>query len=47
MTVRLPADLYAWLRQEAFDGHTSQAALVIAALNIYRAQRANRAEETT
>ena len=39
MTVRLPADLYQWLRREAFDGHTSQAAIVVAALTIYRAQR--------
>ena len=39
MTVRLPADLYEWLRREAFDERTSQAAIVIAALTIYRAQR--------
>ena len=44
ITVRLPADLYQWLRREAFDEHTSQAAIVVAALTSYRGQRT---KETT
>jgi hypothetical protein len=36
MTVRLPADLYEWLRREAFEEHVSQAAIVVEALTIYR-----------
>lgn len=39
ITARLPQDLYEWLRREAFDKRTSQAAIIIEALTLYRAQQ--------
>lgn len=36
MTVRLPEDLYQWLRQTAFDEHRSQAAIIVTALSDYK-----------
>jgi predicted transcriptional regulator len=39
ITVRLPEDLYEWLRQYAFDGRVSQAAVVVAAITEYRDNR--------
>jgi predicted transcriptional regulator len=36
ITVRLPRDLYEWLRQQAFDQRVSQAALVTDAIAEYK-----------
>jgi hypothetical protein len=40
ITVRLPRDLYEWLRQAAFEQRRSQASIIADALETYRAASA-------
>ncbi len=39
MTVRLPVELYEWLRREAFDTREPMSAIVLAALERLRDER--------
>jgi hypothetical protein len=39
ITFRLPAELYEWLRREAFDTRTSMNAILVSALEELRARK--------
>ena len=42
MTVRLPLDLYEWLRREAFETRESMSSIILAAVEEHRARTETR-----
>jgi hypothetical protein len=45
MTVRLPGELYEWLRREAFETREPMSVIIIAAISEYRARASARGGE--